>query len=512
MKKLLSYLLVIALVLVQFMPLVSAAEVTSGTSANTKGSIKIENIPSKAPATKYDIYKILELESYDKAKGAYTYVVQGTAEGVTNSWYYFLSKGAGKAYVTLTPSNDGKYVVTGLTEENKIAFTEAALEFARDNKMTPTASKTTTAGATSISFTELELGYYLVDSSLGALIALNTTNNEITIQEKNGVPVVDKGVEEDTAEGTYGDKNTADIGQTVNFQTTITAQAGAEKYVLYDKMDEGLTLNKNSIVVKKNGVVLENGTHYTVSFTTTGYTFVIDFSDTLEYGLKNDDKLVVTYSAVVNEKAQVNGKGNVNETFLKYGDNNETTHDKTRTYTFSFDLVKKTSNGTELIELDGAEFKLYNSQTGGTAIKFVELKDEQGNVVGYRVATNDDEVTTTTIKVGSTVIKGLDEDVYYLEETKAPEGYNQLTSRVAVNVDATINNETFDSSVVVNNNDITNVVDYENDDVNVINTTGTLLPSTGGMGTVLFITVGSIMVLGFGVLLVTKLRISKMEI
>ena len=83
-----------------------------------------------------------------------------------------------------------------------------------------------TATSTTVSFTGLKLGYYLVDSTLGTLCSLDTTNPSVTIQEKNVAPGNEKKVEEDST-GNYGEKNDADIGQTVKFQSTITAQAGA---------------------------------------------------------------------------------------------------------------------------------------------------------------------------------------------------------------------------------------------------------------------------------------------
>ena len=111
---------------------------------------------------------------------------------------------------------------------------------------------------------------------------------------------------------------------------------------------------------------------------------------------------------------------------------------------------------------------------------------------------NDNNITTT-IKVngGVVTISGLKDGTYFLEETKAPDGYNKLSSEISVvisgsNLEATITNDVWTSG-----------------GIQVVNTTGSILPSTGGIGTTLFITIGSLLVIGFGVLLVTKLRLAK---
>lgn len=95
-------------------------------------------------------------------------------------------------------------------------------------------------------FENLELGYYLVDSSLGALCSLNTTAPDAVIKDKNSKPDTEKKVEEDSTKE-YGEKDDADIGQTVNFKTTISAKKGAENYILHDKMSKGLTFDETPL-------------------------------------------------------------------------------------------------------------------------------------------------------------------------------------------------------------------------------------------------------------------------
>lgn len=496
MKKILKSLLVVALLLVQLVPMINVNAI-AGTNATADGTITIGN---PVIGETYEIYKLFDLESYDTEKSAYTYTISATSE-----WYTFMSTGAGKNYVTLTAYGTDKYIVTWKSDADEVAFARLALTYAEaNNSISPLKNQKAEDAdnnevADEVKFSGLSLGYYLVDSSLGTLVGLNTTVRNVTINEKNTPPTINKTVSE---KGEYGDINTGKIGDTVNFKVEIYAKKGAQNYVLYDKMDEGLTFNTNSIVVKVGETTLTKGTDYTVVTEGIGdKTFIVTFAKTYLDSITADTTIVVTYSAVINEKAEINGDGNLNETSLKYGDNTETEPDYTRTYVLNFELMK--SDGKN--ELPGAEFKLYDAATDGNEIKV--YLTETANV--YRVAYTADELSkATTINAGKVMIEGLDADViYYLEETKAPEGYNKLTSRVPVQLVSTIGTNNEQTSTVTGTS--SNLLTYSANRVTVVNTTGALLPDTGGIGTVLFITIGSMMVLGFGVLLVTKLRLAK---
>lgn len=515
MKKLLSYLLVIALVLVQFMPLVKAIDmdgVNSGsTQAGNKGSITVSNALS---GKKYSIYQILELESFDDEKNAYTY------NAASEEWNKFLNSAAIKGVYLSYDSVQGVWTWLKTTDADAQAFAQKALAYAIDNGIEATASKTAAADG-EISFKEIPLGYYIIDSTAGALVSLTTTHAEAKVVEKNKLPDVKKEVEEDSTKQ-YGENNTADYFQVVNFKTTIDVEAGAENYVLVDVMSKGLTLDTKSFkLTHANGKEIPSSKYdlYTTknieadnlvvdyNGETTTATFIIKFKNDYMASLVDDEStaiddrdIIVYYSATVNLDAVVESTGNTNETWLEYGDDNETSKDITRTYTLSFDVIKTNANNEKL---DGAEFELYDE--AGNKINL--FKNEDGT---YRIAAEGE--TVSVIKAGTVEIKGLDADTYFLEETKAPEGYNKLSSRIIVEVGTDMADDKITINATVNGNFEEQIVTYSGDDVRIKNFTGSLLPSTGGMGTVLFITVGSIMVLGFGVLLVTKLRLSKMEI
>ena len=429
----------------------------------------------------YSIYRVLDLETYDKTNNHYIYRANADFKA-------FVESTEASAYLEAKNENGNTYYVWkgDKTDTRVQAFAKLAFAYAEKNSVEPVAS--TKATSTTVEFKNLDLGYYLMSSTTAEkdtrLLSLTTTNPSATTREKNTLtPDVDKEVEE---KGTYGKTNDASIGDTVNFKATITVGAGYTDYKLRDKMSAGLTFNANSVVVKVNNTVVDSS-NYTVRTDVSGYTFVIEFKNEYIVALPKNTVITVTYSAILNENAIVEGEGNPNVLDLAYGDTN-TPEKKTITYSYAFDVIK--IDGKEQTQLTGAEFRLYDAKTGGNEIKVV-LVDATSNT--YRVARANE--TGVTIKAGKATILGLDAGTYYLEEVVAPTGYNKLTSRVEIIISKINNDKTFRRF-------ITNVENY----------TGSQLPETGGIRTTLFLTLGSILVIGFGLLLVTKLRVYKENI
>ena len=414
----------------------------------------------------YNAYQILVLESYDEAHEAYAYKANA-------DWANWLKTQT--QYVSI----DAQGYVTWVEKADAAAFAKAAIAHAKEASIQP--DRTVTADGTTVEFTELNLGYYLVDTSLGTLCSLDTTTPEAEMFEKNEQPPVKKEVKEDST-GNWGDENTAEIGQTVEFKTTIGAKPGAESYVLHDVMSAGLTLDPDSIEAAglTKGQDAESGDYHVV---TTGLsdncTFEVVFHQSYLYTITTDTDIVVTYDAVVNENAQISPSDNPNSTTLKYGEDSkfETVPSETKTYTFKVDVVK--TDGDNKV-LDGAQFKLYNAKTGGDEIALVKVSDGV-----YRLAKDDEAgVEYITTVNGQLEIKGFDANTnYYLEETKAPDGYNKLAERVEIavkdaNLEASVSNDTWQSG-----------------GVHVVNHTGSLLPTTGGMGTTIFYVAGGAIVI-----------------
>jgi len=482
--------------------LIASLSATALADTPETGSITINSV---SDATTYEIYKLLDLESYDVAAGAYSYKANA-------AWATFFATAEAQAY--MSTDADG-YVTWTTTEDDdtKAAFAKMALAYAKTNNIAPVKSSANAnefvITGTSGKFSELELGYYLVDSTMGALCGLTTTNPDASINAKNGIPTIDKQVNEDST-AQWGATNTADIGQVVEYRVTINVHAGAENYVLHDTMDAGLTFQG---VSKIEHVVPGTGNHdadanlyevKTGADASDGCTFEVYFSKEFCDELETNDKIIVYYTAVLNKDAVIAGTGNVNNAWLTFGEGGESNEDAVTTYTFGLDLVK-TDSANKLI--DGAEFKIYDAATGGNEVPFVQVFDVNGDPALtadgyhlYRKAAAGESGATVIVVRGKVRVNGLDNGTYYLEETAAPDGYNKLSARQKFiisdgNLDAVFNGDVYSTG----------------SGVHVVNKTGSMLPETGGTGTILFITIGTFVVLGAGVLLVTKKRMSMIK-
>jgi len=233
MKKLFAMLLAVIMLLTLAVPTFAAEE---------KGSITINNADESSV---YKIYRLLDLESYNVSSGAYSYKVN-------SDWAAFFATADALAYVAIDASG---YVtwINGEDDASVAAFAKLALDYAKKNGIDPVKSSTVSGdfvistnaetGAKSGKFSDLPLGWYLIDSNVGALCGLTTTNPDASVNTKNGVPTIDKQVQEDST-SQWADSNSADIGQTVYFRVTINVHAGAENYILHDVMSAGLTFDK----------------------------------------------------------------------------------------------------------------------------------------------------------------------------------------------------------------------------------------------------------------------------
>ena len=459
------------------------------TTATEKGTITINKA---IDGQTYTIYKLLDLESYVPETATQTglYSYKPAAE-----WKSFFETAEAKKYITVDKNGYANWVKGA----NQAEFAQEALDYATANNISNKGTKP--ASNNTVKFEHLDLGYYLVDSSVGSLCVLNTTNPDLTIAEKNGVPSVEKGVS-NTQNGTYGTSNNASIGDTVNFKTTITAQPGAQNYVLHDKMTDGLTFN-NKVEVKKgeSPVATSDYTLKTSGFTD-DCTFEIEFKQNFCDTLIANDIITVTYSATLNENAVIAGEGNKNETWLKYGDSQSTQPVTTNTKTFEMNVFKfyeDKNNSNAEKGLAGAIFKLTKGSQDAENIGFVKTSNVTATDDVYRVAKKDETGTVTTItspKSGKFTIQGLGAGTYCLTETKQPDGYNKLSGPVTVVIDK-------DGKVKVKNGDAYDEVTQ----VKVENKSGTVLPSTGGAGTTMIYLIGGALVLGSGVVLATKRRV-----
>ncbi len=486
-KRVLALLAALALVLAMAVPAFAASTAATGDNAGSS-SITIDGAVN---GKTYTLYRIFDVASKTD---------DGMVYNVTTAWKpFFEGSGAGTKYVEIDSLGQVKNLKKesfANDSENAKAFAAAALAWAKTQSNIAVAS--VTANNNGASFTGLKEGYYLVDTTTGSLCSVGnvTGSTAVTIKEKNGVPSVDKQVQEDS-DSSWGDKNDAEIGQEVNFKTTINVTAGnTTNYVLHDKMT-GLTYKANSIqITKANGTVtLTQGTDYTIETPADGCSFEIKFVDG---NLNAGDVVVVTYTATVNANAVVAGTGNTNETWLDYSSDGHTTHDTTRTYVWEFKIYKYTKGAgeNETVDLPGAEFVLYKKSDETKSY----LTANGNKLTGWTTEENS-ATKFTSDNNGNVSISGLDAGEYYLKETKAPDGYNKLTDDIKVVLTKEYNESTNVGTASFAYSNVTKA-----DKVEVENNAGTTLPSTGGMGTTVFYVVGGGLMAVAVVLLVTKKR------
>ena len=457
-----------------------------GTNVKAEGTGKITINPANAGET-YNVYKILTLQSYDKGKELYSYVKNG------DQWDKFIDSAVTDGYLTI--NNDG-YVEFDAKKSDKDyrEFAQKALAYAKKNNVTATQTVTPVAGATTATIDKLDLGYYLVGSTVGALCSLDTTNPEVTVSDKNEAPTVEKKIAKDGHTDNLVPNNSANIGEQVVYQTTINVKPGAKNYVLHDTMDSHLDFDGILQAHLSDGTNLTNGDFVVQKGPADKCTFDISFTDVFynNYRSKIDDgtitKIIFQYSATVKDDAVVK-KEMKNTTHLTYGDNNTTTEDsKTITKTFGIPVFKYTKNDQALA---GAEFMLStdpNCTDESKALKFTLNGDNK-----YRFDSNSTNKTLTSLNNGRIDIEGLKAGTYYLKETKAPDGYNLLKTIQTINIEE-------DGSI--------NLKDGVTDVVKVKNNSGIELPSTGGMGTTLIYLAGIVLVVLSGYVLISKRRAS----
>lgn len=495
-KKLLAALLAVAMLCAMAVPAFAA-------SSSNDGKITINNAVS---GQTYTIYRILELE-YDQTNNAYRYTAVAAWNAFINTRSSDLK--VDNATGTVTWVNSDKNNNSSAIQN----FADAAGKWASDNTIANDGSQK--ASGSTVTFTDLPLGWYLVVSSLsnGAICSIGTTDKEVTINEKNGAPTVDKEVLEDST-NTYGKGNDADVGDTVTFRATIKVTDGDPKnYVLHDKMSDGLTFKGITSVTRTNAGTstsdtLNENTHYTLK---QGAGVTVDSNCTFELAfkenvLKPNDVVVVEYTAVINEKAVIGSAGNPNEATLEYKDGTRGQPSSTKTYTWKIDIYKYFQDSIAVKKpLQGATFVLYRQNSSNIPVYAKISADKIEWVTEKEQAT-----PLTSDKEGKIAISRLDADTYYLEETKAPTGYNPLTSPIEIKIEHSTMNETSASATITykqqgTEDSATNITSTENR-VEVENKTGTTLPSTGGMGTTLFYVIGGGLMVAAIVLLVTKKR------
>ena len=331
----------------------------------------------------------------------------------------------------------------------------------------------------------LALGYYFISGTSGTVCELATAK-DIQIRDKNEVPEIKKDVDDND--------RTVEIGQKLTY--TITGKVPSTKgydeftYQVTDTMTEGLTFNKD---VK----VTIGGTDVTATIRDIENGFVASVN-MMSYQDQIDAPVVITYTATVNEKAIQSDK-ETNTATLKYSNDpankDSFKESSVEVEVFSFNIViNKYATGNENTKLEGAKFVLKNAEN-----KYYKY-DAATKAVSW-VAGKADATEVTTDANGAARFDGLQAGTYSLEETVAPAGYNQLIKDITIVLDKK-GSATIDGAASAPGADHSLTT-------GVANSTGTVLPETGGTGTVIFVALGALAVICAGVFLVTNKRMSK---
>mgnify|MGYP004474324091 CR=1 FL=1 len=502
MKKLVGILLTLAMVVA--MSITTFAE-ENGTTPSTTSNTTQYTIAAPNNGHTYEIYQIFT--------GDVSGNVLSNVKWGANGKY---GQGAAVGDSVLTELN-------GLTGSDKEKLTTIEEKYVNLNSKP---YKKVQNGETTV-----EAGYYLIKDKNGTLEGTDDTYTlyivkvcaNLIIEPKAEKPSSEKKVKDindSTGQATdWIDSADYDIGDKVPFQlkgTVASDYANYEQYkfVFHDQESAGLTFDVNSVKVYVDGTQITSG--YTVTTSTTdGDTFDVTFANLKEINsVQAGSVITVEYESTLNDKAVIGSAGNPNEMYLEYsnnpnnaqgGETGKTPKDKVIVFTYKLDVNKVGEDGET--PLSGAEFKLEK-----------KVKTKDGESWSEIAVSKNTEGTIFTFK-------GLDDGVYKLSETQTPAGYNTIED-IEFTVSATHEENSADPKLTGLTGKATNGVltftatkvkdakGHDTDQVagelstTVQNKKGTTLPETGGMGTTILYVVGAILVIGAGILLVTKKRMN----
>lgn len=511
MKKIMAVLLAAIMTMAMAVTAFAEETVAAATGANTL-TVNVntgEGVPTQTLKDQtinlYKLFDVTESTSGDTKNYAYTV---NTADGYKTALVDALTK-AGKTVTTNSKDEEFAAAVLDL-QKTEGAVQKFANDFTTEaltNKLLETkTSGKITESQTSYEFSGLDAGYYLVYVTGGkeiqsSLVTVDATTN--TVNLKTEAPSITK----------TANKETAEIGQVVTYTVTgvIPDTTGYSEYVykIHDELTKGLDFVKDA-----NGTALEAGAttvNVKVAFKEAGVTDASTAPTTATIDTANSKKMsldlsawvrdnqtnkgkefTVTYYAKVNKDAEVT---NNNKASLEYGNNpsdtTTTTPSEAKTNTYPLDINKIKTGSDE--KLAGAKFSLYTSaedaKNGKNAIK---VSGSNGNYVVDPTSENTvfESVAGIDGKNYNLHVNGLAAGEYWLVETEAPAGYNKLTDPIKV----TITKGEGEEWTVQKNDTL-----EEDKIIDVENSTGSLLPSTGGMGTIIFAVIAAILVLGVAV-------------
>lgn len=499
MKKIASVVLALVMALAMMVPAFADGDT---------GSITITN------AAKGEWYKVVKLfdMTFDNNKDAYTYSLPdgmtAIPEGLTD---YFEADEQG--YVT----------IKGGATELSSAAVEAITAWAKGQTGDEKEATEETLNGEKMVFSGLDYGYYVVVSrsqnTNGGMISVDSTNPDASIVDKN-----DSEPHFPTEDGKKVDDRVVEVGQKVTYTVTyITVNSIGQgenskqviSYTVEDTLPDFLTdVKVTEITVNDKPIDTQQFVNksMTIAWATKGALDckveghgVDDHTDACYEWTNiydNGAVLKITYTAIVTEEilekdqAKENHKNVVTVTPNTVEGPGDQDENDTSIYSATIVIDKYEKDHADK-KLQGAKFVLKNGDSADAKYyKWVEATETVKAHVEW-VASEDEATEVTTDENGAAKFEGLDIGTYYLVETKAPAGYNKLAADEKIEITAGEGKEEKDVAANISQT------------VDVPNNTGSLLPSTGGIGTTIFYTVGGILVVAAVILLITRKRMSE---
>ena len=493
MKKLLSFLMATLLLV----------GVCTAAVAENDGTLTIQNATI---GRTYTVYKVFDA-TYSGTNISYTY-----------------TKGDSDLFYPVLTAEDSPFVLTPTVVENvyNVTIKEGATAEAISEWLTDYQSLLTqygdaiTAESSTVVFENLPYGYYYVTSTLGIAVSVDTVTPDVTIIDKNQKPNLESKYVWNGTE--WVPANSLNVGDEVQFQinailTNYDEEKQIKEYVFTDIMANGFSpVIADSLRV----YVTPQGGNETEEIDNFTYSLINDSADpndftvTIPWATCDEEtgiwtsiyaascEIRIEYSATVLDTAELGANGNKNKVNLSWNyvdDEGDEDPDEpeTITYVYMITINKVDANGNT--PLAGAEFVLRkgNETDGYKYLKYTAATETALADVEWVTDIKDATVYTTDAN-GSAIISGIAEGTYELVEIKAPEGYNLLSAPVTVTV-PTLAGE----GQGQNHDNVTIIVE---------NSTGSELPSTGGIGTTIFYIVGGVLMVAAIVLFATKKRMS----